>query len=78
MSYDFVVAECCAKPTRLERFRRKFRELIKVFKTSWHTLFWGVLHVTELARPYSKFMCNRGWYVRFSDGRCQWCGEKHG
>ena len=41
----------------------------------WYGFYWKVLHLTGLARPYSVAMCKLGWYRRFRDGRCMWCGE---
>lgn len=42
-----------------------------------HGLFWGFLHKTYLATPYSKFMCYKNWYRKYPDGRCGYCGNSH-
>lgn len=43
----------------------------------WHRVYWKLLHITLLARPYSKLMCKLGLYRKYADGRCNWCGKIH-
>jgi len=40
-------------------------------------IWWRLLWKTRLAVPYSRSMCKRGWYRKYHDGRCQYCGEYH-
>ena len=69
---------CYYKPT----FRDKLRHIYYAVKfkiyMEWHWLYWKVLHLTGLARPYSVMMCKLNLYQQFPDGRCHWCGNIHG
>ncbi len=58
------------------RYRKisKFKSNLKMI---WLGVYWRALHVTRLARPYSKLMCRLNLYRKSLDGRCQWCGRKH-
>lgn len=70
---------CAWNPTRRELFWRWYVNKVKEpFKMWAHKWFWRTLWVTRLAIPYSRFMCRMGWYRKFLDGRCHWCGAKHG
>jgi len=41
-----------------------------------HAVFWRTLYFLRIAGIYSRFMCRNGWYRKFPDGRCMYCGEK--
>lgn len=65
------------RPTRGELLWRQYA-LVKWKLYMWaHKWFWRTLWAIGLAVPYSKFMCRRGWYRKFPDGRCMYCGEVH-
>ncbi len=57
--------------------RQKIGNIKSSIKMAWHTFYWRTLHLTRLARPYSKIMCHFGLYRKFADGRCMWCGGIH-
>lgn len=59
------------KPSKL----KKYRHLLRM---QYNGAFWATLHLLKIARPYSIMMCRLNLYGKFSDGRCRWCGEKHG
>jgi hypothetical protein len=61
----------------IENRRQKIAERKQAIYMFCHKVFWRTLHFTMLAGPYSRFMCWRGWYRKFPDGRCHWCGEIH-
>lgn len=72
--------DCSAwTPTRRELFRYWYVNKIKVPLYMWaHKWFWRTLWFTRLAKPYSVFMCRRGWYRKYElNGRCMYCGEVH-
>lgn len=52
-----------------------FKMLIKMH---FHSFTWRFLHLTGFARPYTKLTCRLNLYRTFLDGRCMWCGNKHG
>lgn len=57
--------------------RRKIAEIKYSVYMFLHKVFWRILHITRLARPYSIFTCFTNMYRRFPDGRCHWCGKNH-
>lgn len=57
--------------------RRKIADAKQRAWTFGHKVFWRTMHLTGLARPYSKTMCRLNLYNKFPDGRCQWCGDNH-
>jgi hypothetical protein len=61
---------------RDQRWRRRMQLKADLFMW-WHGFYWKVLHVTRLARPYSRAMCRVGLYRKYPDGRCMWCGVNH-
>jgi hypothetical protein len=40
-----------------------------------HAAFWRTLYFFRLAGIYSRLMCRLGWYRKFPDGRCIYCGD---
>ena len=40
-----------------------------------HGLFYGVLFKLGLGWKFSEWLCKNGWYKKFSDGRCMYCGK---
>lgn len=64
----------CGSDKNKKKFNTALRYKIPMH---WRRLYWWTLHFTKLARPYSVWLCKRGRYPFFSDGRCMWCGEKH-
>ncbi len=75
---DDVASTWKNEKDRLKEVRRMkvatFKSDVRMFLFK---CFWRTLHFTMLARPYSVFMCSNGWYRKFPDGRCQWCGKVH-
>lgn len=69
------------KMSETERKRDIRRRKIGEIKYGiWFFFFkakWRFLHLTGLARPYSRAMCRLRLYEKFPDGRCQWCGVIH-
>ena len=68
-----------ASEIELKRERRRiFVSNIKwKIKLALSTAFWKILHTLKLASLYSKLTCRMGWYAKYPDGRCCWCGVKH-
>lgn len=62
----------------LGKIIRKSKEARAYVRVFLRGVFWKVLHFTKLARPYQRFLCRHNLYRRFPDGRCMWCGDKHG
>ena len=60
---------------KADKRRKKIGELKQRIRMAWHAIFWKSLWKTGLAVPYSRFMCKQGWYQKFSDGRCMYCGK---
>jgi len=65
------------RPGILDRFRYKVRNLWILVKFWIYCAYWRILHFFRVGRLYSKFLCSYGWYPRFQDGRCMWCGKIH-
>ena len=42
-----------------------------------HAAFWRTLYFFGVATIYSRTMCKLNLYRKFSDGRCQYCGDSH-
>lgn len=69
---------CAARPeTRREKLRRKWANTKHELYMKLHKNWWGFLHLTRVARPYSVALCKLNLYSKFHDGRCQWCGKNH-
>jgi hypothetical protein len=69
---------CTARPaTRWEKLRSKWATLKHETYMKLHKNWWGLLHLTRIARPYSVSLCKLNLYRKFPDGRCHWCGEVH-
>lgn len=69
--------EMVGKTTKRDVVIRKIKEFKNSIKMFCHSLLWGFLHFIGLGIWYSKFTCKIGFYRKFVDGRCMWCGEKH-
>lgn len=54
--------------------QRKIGELKSRARMFFHGVWWKTLWFLHLGKPYSRFMCRMGWYRKFPDGRCQYCG----
>jgi hypothetical protein len=64
------------RTTSKERRQAKMRNYLSEVKLKLHGLWWGFLWGAHIATPYSRFMCRKGWYEKFSDGRCMYCGKQ--
>lgn len=73
MSKDPVAS----RATKLDLFLGKIRSIKSAIKLSLHGAWWGLLWRLRLSKAYSEFICQRGWYRKFKDGRCMYCGNKH-
>ena len=62
---------------KADKRRRKINEFKSLIRIAFHAIFWKSLWKTGLAVPYSRFMCKQGWYEKFLDGRCMYCGKVH-
>lgn len=78
MSEERAVTWANAKVEKADKRQRFIVEIKCAIYMKWHSFYWKVLHLTRLARPYSKTMCFLNLYRTFPDGRCMWCGNKHG
>lgn len=63
---------------RIKEMRiRKIRDIKHRIYMSWHGIYWRLLHISLLARPYSILLCKLNIYRKYPDGRCHWCGKIH-
>lgn len=71
--------QTCQNPENkyVYKAKRKYYDFKYALYSSIHGLFWKTLFLLRLASHYSKFMCSRGWYRKYPDGRCQYCGNRH-
>lgn len=63
---------------RIEYRKNRIAHVKRLAYMFAHKWFWRALYMVKLARLYSRFMCRHNWYRTFFDGRCMWCGNKHG
>ena len=55
--------------------QQKIRALKQKIYMAWTAIYWRFLWATRLAKPYSRFMCRMGWYRKYMNGRCMYCGK---
>lgn len=74
------MSEQCAKaeiPTVLGNARKTYYKFKYGCFSLAHKYWWGFLHSIGLGWTYSRLLCRYNLYVKFPDGRCQYCGKGH-
>lgn len=62
---------------RREMRRQRIGRIKASLKMTAHSVYWRTLFFFGIGWAYSRFMCRRGWYRKFPDGRCMFCGIVH-
>lgn len=72
-------SECSANiPGRFDKLRNGYYTAKYATKMKLHADWWKFLWTAGLAKTYSRTLCALNLYREFPDGRCQYCGHKHG
>lgn len=64
-------------PSRTKRMIRKAKNLKFEIGLALYCAWWRTLHALGIGWAYSRFLCRHGWYRKFPDGRCSFCGKTH-
>lgn len=59
------------------KMKRKYYDTKSQIGMFLYSMWWRFLWLTRLANPYSVFMCRHNFYIKYMDGRCQYCGKVH-
>ncbi len=61
----------------IARILRNWKYFNSWFYLKCHEIFYSILFKLKIGRTYQVWLCKKGLYRRYPDGRCMWCGGMH-
>lgn len=66
-----------SRTPKRDKLIRKIRDFKSWVFLTVHGIFYKTLFKLKIGWKFNQWLCKSGWYRRFPDGRCMYCGGLH-